>query len=269
MPIPNIVPDIPEKFPGDLFGSEDVNKIVTSFEGVQGALDGLDSGKANVLTRTTALVIETDFYTNTSPFAQGLAGTAVSSGTVSVVTTPSANNPGVIALRDSTTANGGYRVMTDVAALRLAGGEKSIIVFQVRGVRAGMTAFFGFFDSTSITAPTDCVCLVLTANGTTASMGGRTRANNTATNSASPFAPAVNTWYMAEILVNSGATNATFTIYNDQGTELWTDTLANIPTAAGRELGWGIAAYESSTDAAADLVWLDYARMEINRPLTR
>lgn len=269
MPIPNIVPDIPEKSPGDLFGSEDVNKIVTSFEGVQGALEGLDTGKANVLTRNTALVIEADFYTNTSPFSQGLTGTATSSGAITVVASQSANNPGIVALRDSTTANGGYRIMTDPTAIRLAGGEKSIIVFQVRAVKSGMTSYLGFFDATSITAPTDCVCLVLTANGTTASISARTRANNTATNSSSPFSPLTNTWYTAEIIVNTDASDATFRIYNDQGTELWADTLANIPTAAGRELGWGASAYESSTDAAADLIWLDYVRMEINRTLTR
>ena len=225
-------------------------------------------GKANVLSRDTALVLETDFYNVTSPFSQGLTGTAVSSGTVTAIAAVP-NHPGIVALRDSTTANGGYRVMTDVTAFRIAGGEKFVCSFQVRSARATTTSYMGFFDSTTNVAPTDAACFVITANGSTITMRGRTRANNTATDTVITFNPSINTWYTAIIEVNSNASSVNFSIFNESGTNVYSQDLANLPTAAGRETGAGVAAYESTTDAASDILYLDYLRIELNRTLTR
>jgi hypothetical protein len=81
---------------------------------------------------------------------------------------------------------------------------------------------------------------------------------------------ALNTWYTGIIEVNAAGTLVTFSLVNDAETVLWTDTVnANIPTAAGRETGFGVIAGETSVDAAADIIHLDYLRMEINRTLTR
>jgi hypothetical protein len=241
---------------------------LTGFPNDNAALAAEFATKADVLTRTSALIIETDFYNSTSPFAQGLTGTAVSSGTI-VNIAGEANNPGIVALRDSTIANGGYRVQTDVTAFRLAGGERCVFVFQVRNARATISGYLGFFDNTTVAVPTDCVCLVLSANGTTASIVGRGRANNTAVDTLTAFAPVLNTWYTAIIEINSDATLATFQILNAAGVEQWTGTTTNIPTASGRETGFGAAVFESTTDAAADIIRLDYIRMEINRTLVR
>ncbi len=158
--------------------------------------------------------------------------------------------------------------MTDATAIRIAGGEKFVCVFQVRGVRSGMTAYLGFFDNTSVTAPTDALCFIITANGTSASMVGRGRANNTASDT-SPISLSTNTWYTAIIEVNAAATSCNFALYAENGTLVGQADITNIPTAAGRETGMGVAAYESSTDAAADMLHLDYLRFEINRTLVR
>lgn len=232
---------------------------------LQTALDG----KMDNPTRKTALIAEQEFYVaNASAFGQGLIGAAQSSGAIATVaSTP--DHPGVVALRDSTTSNGGYRVMTDIGALRIAGGEKCVCTFQIRSVRAGIRGHIGFFDSTTNADPTDCACLIITANGTVPTITARTRANNTATNSASPYEAALNTWYTIVIEVNANATACSFQLFNDAGTLLWSDSLGNIPTAAGRETGAGISAFESSTDAAADILHVDYLRIEINRTLTR
>lgn len=237
---------------------------ISDVTGLQTALDS----KANVLSRDTALVLETDFYNVTSPFSQGLTGTAVSSGTVTAIAAVP-NHPGIIALRDSTTANGGYRIMTDVTAFRIAGGEKFVCSFQVRSARATTTSYMGFFDSTTNVAPTDAACFVITANGSTITMIGRTRANNTATDTVVTFNPSINTWYTGIIEVNSNASSVNFSIFNESGTNVYSQNLANLPTAAGRETGAGVAAYESTTDAAADILHLDYLRIELNRTLTR
>ena len=241
-----------------------ITGTLSSQTDLQTALDS----KANVLSRDTALVLETDFYNVTSPFSQGLTGTAVSSGAIQQ-RSAEPNHPGIVALRDSTTANGGYRIMTDVTAFRIAGGEKFVCSFQVRSARATTTSYMGFFDSTTNVAPTDAACFVITANGSTITMIGRTRANNTATDTVVTFNPSINTWYTGIIEVNSNASSVNFSIFNESGTNVYSQNLANLPTAAGRETGAGVAAYESTTDAAADILHLDYLRIELNRTLTR
>jgi hypothetical protein len=224
------------------------------------------TGKANVLSRNSALVIETDFYNNTSPFSQGLIGAAISSGTITEIASEP-DHPGVVALRDSTTANGGYRITTAVTAFRLAGGEKFVCVFKRNTTRTTVQFRMGFQDSASVTAPVDGVYLnYVAASGTIQAI---TRNNNTQTIAASTYTLPNNTWHAATIEVNS-PTEADFKIFNSSGEQVWSERITtNIPTAAGRETGAGVIATESSTDAAADILLLDYIRVEVNRVLTR
>jgi hypothetical protein len=227
------------------------------------------NAKADNPTRKTALTLETDCYGNTAgtSFAPFL-GAAQSSGAVAVVASE-VNHPGIVALRDSTTANGGYRIITDISSILIGGGERHVSTWQIRNARAGIRIHIGFFDILTSGDPTDCVCLVGTADGTTITLTPRARANNTAQN-LTAFTPDLNTWYTSDITINSDATEATIRIFTDDGTEVFTSgTLTNIPTAAGRQTGAGVSAFESSTDAAADILWLDYMRLEINRTLVR
>ena len=228
------------------------------------------AGKFDNPTRKTALVLESDFYNITSPFSQGLAGAATSSGTMNTVSALP-DHPGIVYLRDSTTANGGYRIGTAANAFRLAGNEKCVTTFQPKGYRATALTRIGFDDSTAITDPADCVCVKMIGNGTNGyTLTGIARTNNSQTATASTFTAISNTWYTLIIELNANATVATFTLENDAGTVVWTDTVsANIPKAAGRETGYSIGSWESTTDAAADILWLDYCRVEINRILTR
>lgn len=226
-------------------------------------------GKADAPSRSQMLVLETDFFNVTSPFSQGLTGAAVSSGTI-VQVAAEPNHPGVVELRDSTTANGGYRIMTDVLAFRIAGGEKFVCVFQIRGARATAVCRLGFQDSTSATAPVDGIYLDFVGNGTVITTTGRARSNNVQSNTATTHSTALNTWYACIIEVNPDATLVTFSIYNEAGVLQWSDTVnANIPTASGRETGVGVYVGESSTDAAAGIIRLDYMRVESGKVLVR
>jgi hypothetical protein len=238
----------------------------TTIEGITGLTEALAS-KADLPTRKTALVNEQDFYNNNAAFGQGLVGAATSSGGLNVIS-GQPNHPGIVALRDSSTANGGYRIQTALNAILLAGMEKCVIIFQIRSAKLGVVGFMGFHDSASITAPVDAVCFVLTTDGTNASIVGRGRANNTAEDTA-PFVPALNTWYTGIIELNADATLATFTIQDDSETVLFSETVTNIPKASGRETGAGVTVHQNTTDAAADLIWLDYLRIEMNRILVR
>lgn len=228
------------------------------------------AGKFDLPTRKTALVLETDFYAATSPFAQGLVGSATSSGTMNT-TNGTPDHPGVVYLRDSTTANGGYRISTAATAFRLGGGEKCVVTFQPKGFRTTATMRMGFDDSTNQTDPVDGVFVKLIGNGTNGyTVTGYARNNNAQTATGSTFTAVANTWYTLIVELNADATVATFTLETDAGATVWTDTVgSNIPKTAGRETAFQIIVFESTTDAAADIVWVDYCRVEINRMLTR
>ena len=227
------------------------------------------NGKADVLSRTAALVLESDFFQSGTQCIPSLLGAAISSGTVGMVT-GSINHPGVVYLRDSTTVNGGYRFTTDIAAFTLSGGEKAVLVFQTRGVRATATFRFGFQDSAAITAPTDGAWLEIVNNGTISTLIGRCKNNAGPSNTSDSYTMTTNTWYTAIIEVNADATSVSFKLFAENGTELWSrDVTGNIPNIAGRETGFGVLAAESTTDAAADIVHLDYIRLEIARVLAR
>jgi hypothetical protein len=235
---------------------------------VQGLPEAL-AGKADIATRLQMAVIETEFLAVTTPFAQGLVGTAVSGGTI-VQVAAEPNHPGIVELRDSTTANGGYRIMTDVLAFRLSGSEKFVCVFQMRGVRSTAVCRLGFIDATSATAPVDGVYIDIVGNGTTLTATGRARQNNVETATTETFAVANNTWYTCIVELNSDATAATFTIFNESGVLQWQSSVtSNVPKAVGRETGAGIYVGESTTDAAAGIIRLDYMRLEIGRALIR
>ena len=72
-----------------------------------------------------------------------------------------------------------------------------------------------------------------------------------------------NRCYGFEVIVNEAGNNATFNVYNmtnvlQPGTKFYTQSTSDkIPTANTRVFGWGITAWQSTTSAAADLVWVD------------
>jgi hypothetical protein len=226
------------------------------------------AGKRDRSSRSRFVMVETDFTSTQAGTIDGVAFTAISSGSVLTSAAEGANHPGVLLFRDSTTANGGYRIMSEISAILLAGGEKFVVVFKTRDARTTSTVRMGFFDTNSATEPVDCACFIMTGNGTNVNIIGRTRANNTPTET-SVQTLAINTWYTGEIEVNANATSCQFTIYNEDGTTLFTQSLGNLPTAAGRETGFGLIGFESTTDSANDLVGFDYMRVEINRNLVR
>jgi hypothetical protein len=61
----------------------------------------------------------------------------------------------------------------------------------------------------------------------------------------------------------------TYTLYAENGSSLWTDSLTtNIPTASGREIGHGIIATNSGTTAQT-IAHLDFMNLSIPRTLIR
>lgn len=224
----------------------------------------LKRGKARMV------VVENDFFGTGIAQASPIIYGALSSGTIAVGTA-NANHPGVVVLKDSTTNNGGYRAYTEPTGILIAGGEKFTVVFQINSNRSTQTCRLGFHNSTDYNAPTNGVWIDLVGDGSTGAVatGKATNAGGT-TSTGTTYTCLTDTWYSATVVLNADATLATFTIYNEAGASVWTNTVnANIPTSAGRFVGITLIATQSSNDAAANMISLDYVRAEILRDLTR
>jgi hypothetical protein len=226
------------------------------------------AGGSDPTAKTTTLIYS-DFYDPGVNALPGLTGLAISSGTVAVVAT-TANHPGVIYMRDSTTAAGGYKYGC-VATQLIGGGETFEVIFQPVGIRATQHAKIGWADTAAAaTQPVDGVFFNVTGTGAAISIVGNTSSNSVRSGTATSFAPTTATWYRGTITVNAGATLVTYAIYNEAGALQWTDTVStNIPTGAGRDTAPCIIVSELTTDAAADILRLDYVRWGTTRSLTR
>jgi len=177
------------------------------------------------------------------------------------------NHPGIVSLLDSAIANGGFAITTNNNMLVLGGGEKATFIFQDRNTTTRATAFIrmGFIDSVTSVLPTDGAFVQIQGGV----MKGYCRNNNTQTATGTTIAITQNTWYSVTVEVVSTSL-VTFTLYSEAGAVLWTDNVTtNIPSTTGRETGFGASVYESTTSAAAEILWLDYMSLEINRSLVR
>ena len=203
----------------------------------------------------------TDFWTSATTTNAPFVGTAISTGTsVSNVTSVDGNHPGIVRITSSTTANSGYRWMSD-PALRIAGGESFECIFRMLSV-ATTTMRFGFSDSTTSADAVDGVYFEMAATGT---LVGKAASNSVRSSTATLATLAINTWYRATIIINADASSATFTLYDANGLLLATQSLVtNIPVAAGRETAIGFSITNSTTTATA-LVDLDYLAVSFGR----
>jgi len=225
--------------------------------------------------KSRAVLIEHEFCGVSTFSLTPFVTTGISSGTLANGLGITPNHPGVCIIKDSATANGGYVFRLDSvssASLLLGGGERFVLVFQINSNRSTQTVRVGFHNAVTITAPTNGVYIELIGNGSTGAVatGKATNAGGTGS-TGSTFTCLTDTWYSLKIELNSNATGATFTIYNEAGASVWSDTVGStyIPTAAGRFTDVGIIATESTTDAAANMISIDYVLCDINRDLVR
>lgn len=228
-----------------------------------------DGDFATVTDRATMKPMESDFM-HVSADLGGLANTVVGSGLAVTAAATSSSHIGVSGLQDSATATAACSYGTNVAAILLAGGEKGEFVFYCDSAAATVISRLGFQDSPSQTAPTDGVWINLAGDGTGVTASGKT-ANNTSTSTTGTTTTlTVATWYRGVVELNSNATTATFTIYAENGTQVWTNTLStNIPTGSGRQTGFILMTSESTVDAGATRLSLDYFKLSCSRTLTR
>lgn len=183
-------------------------------------------------------------------------GASVSSGTSAAnQTNQLANRPGVIRLTSSTTANGGYRWVTDASPWLIKGNE--YFECAIAPVNFSTTTFrAGLLDNSTSADVTDGIYFEYSTNG---AIVLKTASNGTRSTSAAITTLSLNTWYKLVIVVNANATNCSGFVYNgSNGALIGSATIStNIPTSAGRWTGAGIIATESTTTATA-MLDLDY-----------
>jgi hypothetical protein len=180
-----------------------------------------------------------------------------------------ANNPGILSVTSSTTANSGAYVLTDVNAFLIGGGEIFEVIFQPRvASNTNTTIRMGLLDATTYADAVDGAYFELPAGSL--AIVGKTSSNSTRSTTGTSYTLTVNTWYRARLEVNSNATQVNFYVYDTNGTQLWTNNLTtNIPTASGRNTGAGVIATNAGTTATL-LAYFDYMAVGIiNRNLTR
>jgi hypothetical protein len=223
--------------------------------------------------RTSAVVMDSDFYTPNINAIPGLLGVLTGSGTI-VASTTTKEHPGVVTLTDSATAPAGvYYGCVVTGNWLLGGGEhfETVFMMPANGYKP-INIRLGWADTiVGTTRPVDGVYFNITNSSLTdlRNLTGETAINSVYKPTTTKYTYAPDTWYRGTIDIDAAGTLATFTLYNDAGAQLWTDTQVQVPTAAGRETSPCIIAMESTTSATSNLIQLDYVQWSINRVLVR
>jgi hypothetical protein len=219
--------------------------------------DALESKLNKVgLQDETNLSFFTDFLSGSSTTANTVWLTgAVSFGTSPVIATTSINNPGVVRMSSSTTANSGYRWQTDFSSILLKGGEEFTAIINPVTFTS-TTVRIGFLDTATSADAVDGVYFEYSLNG---SVQLKTSNNSTRTTSPTITTLTAGSWYKLKVKINS-PTSATGTVYNNLGVNLGSQTITtNIPTGTGRQVGSGIIATNSGT-VATGLLDVDFLK---------
>jgi hypothetical protein len=159
-------------------------------------------------------------------------GSAASSGTFVVAASGvGAGRSGVQSITTSSSTNSGYNIAT-ATSFYLRGGEISNAILSLTNVIAVTSMRFGFGDFSGPTvAVSNGVYFECTAtNGGSIIIDGRTAASSSRSTTGTSFTATANTFYHLRLSLSADRSTATFTVYDESGTSLWTNTLtANIP----------------------------------------
>lgn len=206
-----------------------------------------------------------------------LSGSTVNGG-AGGATAASISRPGIIELNDSTTANGGVTFMTGPKVFIINGTENSTLIFNPVGGKSGTSILrFGFQDVSNIGAGATLPgngCWIEVNNTappvTGSNIYGVCANNSQRTNTTTNYTFTNNTWYTANIYIDANALNVNFSITSATGALLWSNNITtNIPVTTGHEAGWGVVAYENTTNAGTQIFLLDYLALGMSRVLNR
>lgn len=215
----------------------------------------------------------TDFIQETS--TTGNDGTLIENNTgtgagTSAQATDAVNHPGVARSSTGTTAGGRAPMVSSLSAIRLGGGElvfeALVNVATLSDATEGYSLLVGLIDTIGNVNQQDACCFMYDernasgSGGTAGNWQSQTANNNVRTyNGGASGSSAVTAgqWDRLKIVVNAAATQVDFYV-NDT---LRFSHTANIPTGAGRELGFGWHLLKS-VGTTARTVDFDYVMVE-------
>lgn len=193
--------------------------------------------------------------TNENGFTYGVSGTGAAFSTLA----PGTDNAiGIMRAALGTTATGRAAISSmNFGVLKLGSGvaffESDTRIVNLSDAANTYTFRAGFIDS--ITAEsTDGAFFRYTHGTNSGRFQAVTRNNGVETATDTGITVAANTWYDFEITVNAAGTSVEFKI---NGSVVATNT-ANIPTASGRETGYGVMALRSVGTAAFNCYDCDF-----------
>jgi hypothetical protein len=151
-------------------------------------------------------------------------------------------------------------------ALTVLGGDEVFEAAFNLTILALSTFRFGFHDATSSSDAVDGVYIEIDSSGVAT---GKTASNSTRSSTGTTSTLSTGTWYRSKIVVAAAAASVTFYLYDDSGTQLWTNSLpTNIPTTSGRETSAAVICTNSGT-SAIDLMHIDYMAFSYGSDRTR
>jgi hypothetical protein len=176
------------------------------------------------------------------------------------------NHPGIVIINSSTSANSGYRLITDANAFLLDGVCISEAIFKMRNSLCNVR--IGFYDENTLTTNnTDGAWITIDS----LALYGKTSTSTTdQSTTSSSTTLELNKWYRSKIITNNDATQVDYYIYDSVGVQIWHDSLTtNIPNSGTDVFGNNIVAINKTATTAAQLIYVDYVAVQIRRKLIR
>lgn len=157
----------------------------------------------------------------------------------------------------SSGSNSGATIRTGYAQINLIGGESANFIFLLRTSVTTLVGRLGFSDADGTSEPADAVMLLISGNGTDATVTARCIKNSTTT---SVVMGDINLeeFYHARITLNSSS-SATFEIFDLVGALVFTETIiTNIPS--GRLVGHHCQFFNTAAESRklAIMDWMDF-----------
>lgn len=192
-------------------------------------------------------------YTGQSAFGGGSDGEGITvSGTSAAVTITGTdqNRPGVANLNTGTTATGRASLMGSNVAMRLGGGavnfERAVRIPTASTGTDRFQVVFGLIDVINAINQADAIAFLydegaVAGGAASANWQVMTSSNSTRTFTTTSVPVVAGQWYTCRAEVNAAGTSVAFYI----DTVLVATITTNIPTASGRQLGYGINIFKS------------------------
>jgi hypothetical protein len=198
-------------------------------------------------------------------------GAAISAGTIAAGNAASitGDRPFAVKLRCATTANAGYRIVTD-PTIKFTKPSFFSTWIKIDTI-TNSTFRFGFHNSTTVADAADGCYFEITNNGTTTTASGKIANNSVRANTVGAiptFSTGATDWYKLEILVTPDPvftpnSTAVFTIRNASKTQIFTETLTGSLIPTTRLTASGVIATNTIL-TATDLVHIHNIKTRIS-----